>query len=89
MVALYYVSQDNPIAAQTMFYYQRYLREISEIADISALGLSDYFLWLWDCGPLVPIRYAVGRLHRTWFGYDPECQEWPYRVARWLRLSGY
>lgn len=43
----------------------------------------------WCCGRLVPLRYAIGRWHEAVWGYEPECNELPYRVARWLRLSGY
>lgn len=45
--------------------------------------------WCWHCGPLVPTRYAIGRWLEIEFGYDPDSDELPHRVARFLQLSGY
>jgi hypothetical protein len=45
--------------------------------------------WCWHCGPLVPTRYAIGRWVEFEFGYDPDSDELPHRVARLLQLSGY
>lgn len=45
--------------------------------------------WCWHCGPLMPTRYAIGRWVEFEFGYDPDSDELPHRVARLLQLSGY
>ena len=47
-------------------------------------------LWLsWDNGRLQRIRYAIGHVHERCFGYEPENNALPYRVAHYLGLSGY
>lgn len=45
--------------------------------------------WLHSCGRLVWLRYAIGRWHGRVWGYDQNDDTLPFRVARWLRLSGY
>ena len=47
-------------------------------------------IWLsWDNGRLQRIRYAIGHVHERCFGYEPESNALPYRVAHYLGLSGY
>jgi hypothetical protein len=70
-------------------HYKKYAQAMAKIAEPSAVGLSGYFQWLWDCGPLVKTRYAVGQCHEALFGYEPEGRGLQYKAARWLRLSGY
>ena len=47
-------------------------------------------IWIsWDNGRLQRIRYAIGHVHERLFGYEPESNALPYRVAHFLGLSGY
>ena len=43
----------------------------------------------WNCGTLIQLRYFVGRKYEYVFGYEPESNDWPFRLARWAGLSGY
>jgi len=45
--------------------------------------------WFSSDGALVPTRYFIGSVHESIFGYEPEGDTIPFRVARGLGLSGY
>jgi hypothetical protein len=72
-----------------MLWINVYKKEISPIC--SQLSVRGYLGWLWwgARGPLCPTRYAIGRWQEKVFGYEPDCAEWPFRLARLLGLSGY
>lgn len=64
---------------------------IEALAPITAglVGGWELVRWCWHCGPLVSVRYAIGRWVEFEWGYDPDSDELPHRVARMLELSGY
>jgi hypothetical protein len=51
--------------------------------------LTNSFSYSWSCGTLIEVRYFIGRKYEYIFGYEPESNDWPFRLARWAGLSGY
>jgi hypothetical protein len=53
--------------------------------------LYHFFNYHWYAvdGKLFELRYTLGHWHEYLYGYEPDGTEWPYRLARFLGLSGY
>lgn len=56
---------------------------------LAVLDLQGRLLHMWTCGEMAEFRYRIGEFHERLFGYDPEGVSWPYKMARFIGLSGY
>jgi hypothetical protein len=56
---------------------------------INKIGIWFWVNWDASDGKLLRVRYAAGKLHNRLCGYDPDSNQWQFRLAHWLGLSGY